>query len=172
MICDLPGRHFSLRMSPRSSLRRVRPGPGLGHRGRVASRERFSERLVEVCILFGLLLRLRLSFSWSWELVRFAIPQSTGNCRQWLIPQFSLCENATLWHQRTDHRRRRRPPKPGSSRGRRRKNAARTRGPGAPTARRSIEMTLRPLDNPMNALRGWRLLRMAQGEDMGGDAGK
>jgi hypothetical protein len=62
MICDLPGRHFSLRMSPRSSLRRVRPGPGLGHRGRVASRERFSERLVEVCILFGLLLRLGLGF--------------------------------------------------------------------------------------------------------------
>jgi hypothetical protein len=62
MICELPGRHFSLRMFPRSSLRRVRPGPGLGHRGRVASRERFSERLVEVCILFGLLLRLGLGF--------------------------------------------------------------------------------------------------------------
>ena len=28
--------HFSLRMSPRSSLRHVRPRPGLGHRGRVA----------------------------------------------------------------------------------------------------------------------------------------
>src|ERR1700720_3383166 len=62
MTCNLPGRHFSLRMSPRSSLRRARPGPGLAHRGRIASRERFSERLVEVCILFGLLLRLGLGF--------------------------------------------------------------------------------------------------------------
>jgi hypothetical protein len=53
---------FSLRMSPRSCLWHVRPGPGLGHRDRVASRERFSERLVQVCILFGLLLRLDLGF--------------------------------------------------------------------------------------------------------------
>src|ERR1700730_13746858 len=62
MICDLPGRHFSLRMSPWSALRHVRPGPGLGHRERVASRERFNERLVEVGILFGLILRLDLGF--------------------------------------------------------------------------------------------------------------
>jgi hypothetical protein len=48
-------------MSLRFSLRQVRSRPRLSHRGRVAGRERFVERLVEVRILSGLL-RLGLGF--------------------------------------------------------------------------------------------------------------
>ena len=48
-------------MSIRFSLLQVRSRPGLGHRGRVAGRKRFVERLIEVRILIGLL-RLGLGF--------------------------------------------------------------------------------------------------------------
>jgi hypothetical protein len=48
-------------MSPRSTPRHVRRGPGLGHRGRVTGREGSIQRLGEVRILISLL-RLGLGF--------------------------------------------------------------------------------------------------------------
>ena len=95
MVCDLPGRHFSLRMSPRSSLRHVRPCPGLGHRERVASRERFGQRLVEVCILIGLFCALALAFLFMGtppvrhSTINRKLPSAGG-----IIPPFLSCENA------------------------------------------------------------------------------
>jgi hypothetical protein len=79
-------------MPLRFSLPQVRSRPGLGHRGRVAGRKRFVERLIEVRILIGLL-RLGLGFlvhgNFSGSPFRNQLRMSVGR----IIPLFLSCEN-------------------------------------------------------------------------------
>lgn len=85
---------FSLRVSLRFSLPHVRSRPRLDHRGRVAGRESFVERLVEVRILIGHL-RLGLGFlvhgNFSGSPFRNQPGIAVGGS---IIPPILSCENA------------------------------------------------------------------------------